>query len=252
MLSRVHLPLAFVALASCACVPAQAPKPNRPPAKPNVVSLPSIVPNVKWTLCQNAAQLLLRPDVQNDLGLASGTRNGVLKVYAAYEAKYTSLTAGKTAGTDQLAAELDKAVTDAANQAISLLSDSENARLSQLGVQTMGLDALRMPEVRNRLHLTADQTAQLDQLFVNIDAKQSALDGALGERLSKVPDPGPKATDDETAAFKKATQAVLDELAPQGHAVEALKKAGWDAFMAALTPDQKAAWQAIHGKPIVD
>ena len=251
MLTRVHIPLALFVLAGCACAPAQTPKTKPTPAVRKEVKLPGIIPNVKWTVNQNSAQLLLNPDLQKDMGLSTETKSAVLKVYGAYEAKYTALTGGKQEGTAELEAQLDAAIIEAANGAIALLSPAESLRLGQLGVQSMGLDALRMPEVRKGLSLTADQTTQLDKLFADLDEKQSALDAELGARLSKLADPGPKATDEETAALKKAQQAVFDELAPRGHALDDTKKAGWEAFMAGLTSDQESAWQSIHGKPVM-
>src|SRR5271165_1867968 len=89
MLNRVHLPLALVILAGCACSPAQAPKPKAPaPAPPVEIKLPPIVPNVKWTINQNSAQLLLSPEIQKSMGLSSDTKDGIAKVYAAYNVKY--------------------------------------------------------------------------------------------------------------------------------------------------------------------
>jgi hypothetical protein len=248
MFNRVHLPLALFILAGCACTPAQTPK-GKPSPAPKEIKLSPIIPNIKWTTNQNSAQLLLNQEVQKEMALSAETKIAIAKVYSAYDAKYTSLTAGKTESTDALAAQLDAAMLDAADKAVALLSPAEGARLSQLGVQAMGFEALRMPEVRKGLNVTADQTAQLDKLFVNVDEKQSALETELGARLSKLPDPGPKATDEETAAFRKAVEAAEKELDPQHEALESLKKTGWDTFMASLTPDQKASWQTIHGKP---
>jgi Spy/CpxP family protein refolding chaperone len=251
MLTRVHLPLALIILAGCACTRAQTPKPKPVQPAPKELKLPAIVPNVKWTVNQNSAQLLLNPEVQKDMGLPTDTKAGVLKVYSAYDAKYTALTSGKSEGSDALVARLDAAMVEAADNAIALLSPAESARLSQLGVQSMGLDALRMPEVRKGLSLTPDQTAQLDKLFAGVDEKREALDAELGARLSKLADPGPKATDEETAAFKKAVEAAAKDLDPQHEALESLKKSGWDALMASLTPEQKSAWHSIRGKPVL-
>lgn len=216
------------------------------PVKPG---LPGIVPNVKWTINQNAAQLLLNVDVQKDLALSAATKSALLKVYANYESAYTSLTQGKTEGSDELIDKLDAAMLDAAKQAVALLSPDESKRLSQLGVQAMGFDALRMPEVRTALSLTSDQTAGLDATFADVDAKQMALDTALGAKLSKLKDPGPNGTDDERKAYHTAQQDVIDEFEPQAKAVDKLRRQGWDKFYASLSTAQKQAWHEERGKP---
>lgn len=227
-----------------------------PPAKaqvaktPTVVTkLPQIPTNPKWTVSQNSAQLLLNNGVQADLELSKDTKAALMKVYGDYDAKYASLTKGATA-TDALEAQLDQLTADSAIKAVSLLSSTQQARLCQLGIQAMELEALRLADVRTKLALTPDQTAQFDKTFADLDAKQDAWETELGERMSKLSDPGASATAEQSAEYKKQQTAILTDMEPRSKAIEDLRKSDLPALLALLTPDQKATWQSMTGPPL--
>lgn len=225
-------------------------KPAAPPRKE--VALPPVVPNLKWTIKQNVAQLLLNPDIQRDMAIGDDTKKALMRVYGDYQDRYTALLAGKAEGNEELADKLDAAMLDAANKAIALLDTPESTRLNQIGIRVIGFDSVRMPEVRHTLMLTADQTAALDKLLAAIDEKQQALDSALGDRLSKLHDPGPNATADEATAFRKAQKDVFAEFDGQGKEIDVLKHSSWATFYGGLSDEQKKAWRIARGKPVYE
>jgi hypothetical protein len=141
-------------------------------------------------------------------------------------------------------------MASSADSAIALLSSSQVSRLNQLGIQAMELEALRLPEVRTKLALSADQVSQFDRIFAVLDTKQDAFDSELGERMSKLSDPGAKATDDQENTYKNQQKAILNDMEPRSKALEDLRKSDLPALIATLTPEQKSTWNSMTGAPL--
>lgn len=252
MTTRFSFALAVLVASAFALGCAQTPpvaKPTKTKTPTVPTNLPPIPTNPKWTVSQNSAQLLLNTGVQADLQLSSETKAALMKVYGDYDAKYTSLTKDATP-TDALQAALEQLTADSATKAVALLSSAQQSRLCQLGIQAMELEALRLADVRTKLTLTLDQTAQFDKTFADLDAKQDAWDTELGERMSKLSDPGATATQEQNDTFHKQQKAITDDMEPRSKALEDLRKADLPALLALLTSDQMTTWRSMTGAPL--
>jgi hypothetical protein len=239
--------LPFLALSACA---QQGKTPPPPQTAQNPVpvhhkeELPDMGPIPGYDLSEIAASLVVLPGVPSDLSLSKAEIKSTSQVFVDLNTRIQALT-----GQNADEAAFDKVSKEANDQILTLLTAPEIERLKQLALQAMGWESFRLAEVRKSLFMTPDQTTALDKTFKDFDAQVDAYSSELGERMSKLKQPGPGAKDEEIKAFQKSQVDILNDLKPKSDALTERKTKEYAGLIQSLTGAQQDRWKAMQGRP---
>lgn len=167
--------------------------------------------------------MLLRDDVQDDLGLSKQTREKIRDTYSSTMEKNGIQVneQGNGARSIKGGANFAAANEEFEKAAMKLLSEPQKSRLREISLQLASYSAVDRPEVAKAIKLTDAQKTKIKSLKAKAQEEQTDLAQSSGGRFD---------------------QSMMDKL----HGIRSdLSKA----IAKTLTPDQDAAFKKLQGKP---
>jgi hypothetical protein len=203
------------------------------------------------TLLQRTAAMITSPHIALDLRLTAAQVSQRDLVIAAFQTSREEIVRRMEAGPrDQLdagTAELDRAQVMMNSELLAILNPSQTKRLKQLAIQQAGTEALLDDAVAKDMALTLGQASKIKAILAKVALARDAYDNALGEAMSKIPEPGSDSA--AMSAYTARQKRVVSALNPKRQQYLATLAAGDKKIMAVLTPTQKQRWVALKGKP---
>ncbi|HWA83176.1 MAG TPA: hypothetical protein VG820_07085, partial [Fimbriimonadaceae bacterium] len=169
------------------------------------------------TLLERNVQLIASPNVATDLKLTEAQvadRNKLFEVFQTFRdetvAKMQSLSQDKQ---EALATEIERQQMDLNQKLVALLTSPQQNRLMQIGIQQEGFVALQDDLVAKEVGLTPAQRAKVKTICDAVAKAQDDYQAAVGEALSKIPEPSGS---DEAAmkAYQKKQEEVMKSMKP--------------------------------------
>lgn len=243
---HLHRLLAPAALALCVGLPAAAQ--DAPPA-----SAPPPPPRLPLFVSARATSLLpliRRADVQQEIRLTLQQKDALADVLdSAKRPVRISVTADQNSTeadrqkqiADQIAAQLG-----APEEKIkAALRPEQYDRLMQLLYQWRGPLILSDTPVADKLHVAPERRAQIGKAAAEYErVKQEVMASLTQQTEQNSPDGGRRAV-----MMRVDTSELSKPLSPAYKKLSAAKKQAEDAILAALSPDERAAWKTAQGAP---
>lgn len=228
---------------------------NRLRLRPIAVAAALLVAAISFgaeSLLQRSAQEIASPNIALDLGLTATQKTDRDKLFAEYQLKRDSVvpkTDVKTDQADALNAEIAKLLVALDTKLLALLTEHQRSRLLQIAIQEQGVNALLDDAVAKQVGLTPAQRGKVKVIVDGVAQSLEEYQTAVGEALSKLPDPASdKKADIE--AYEKKQVLIIQTLVPQKKIYENIKASGDKQVLALLTPVQRKKWDGMQGKPV--
>lgn len=203
------------------------------------------------SLVERNVELVASPNVAQDLKLTESQCTERNKLFEAFQT-FRDETVGKMQTLPQdkqeaLAREIDSQRTELDRKLVAILTASQLNRLMEIGIQQEGFVALQDDLVAGQVALTPAQRAKIKVICGRVDKAQDDYQAAVGEAMSKIPEP--TVSDDASIkAYNAKQEAALKAMKPQEKQFLAVKEAAQKEIYALMTPAQRNKWSAIHGK----
>lgn len=182
---------------------------------------------------QNSSMLLMREDVQDDLGITSEQRSALRdlqeKQMENMRGRFQRGQGGGGGGTDAereaRRAEMQKLMKENEAEVNKILKPEQTKRLKEIGIQMAGNRAVQNEDVAKDLGITAEQKAK----FADLQTKQQEANRAVMERMRNQ-----ELDMEQFRATMEKNNKILDE-----------------EFGKVLTDAQKTKLKEMGGKPFV-
>lgn len=204
------------------------------------------------SLSQRTVEMVSSPNVALDLRLTPAQIGSRDKLFASFTASRSAIMkdieTAPTGKVDALYAQISKLKADLDDKLLALLSQAQQHRILEIGVQEEGSEALLDDAVARIVGLSATQRSKIAGIRTRVTKAQEAYQEAVGAAIAKIPEPGPD--DAALRAYAEKEKRAMDSVRPQHTQFLAVKTAANKEIYGLLNQQQRKKWDSLHGKPL--
>jgi hypothetical protein len=205
------------------------------------------------TMLENAVVLLGSQPVRTELKLSEKQDKDVANAFKRYVDKANGLMAEfrkDPSKRTQLNGKLRTYQQELITACRGIMSQQQETRLIQLGIQSLGPFAIGAKDVSSALKLTEAQKAKVKKAVQEFDAFATSVDAERKRKFDAIPKPKDPKDKKQVEAYQKRLQEVLGKSQQTDlNRIRQAKKSAENKVLAALTPAQKQQFTAMQGKP---
>lgn len=195
--------------------------------------------------------LQLKP-VQAELGVTAAQRNAMNKYADSHRASlktyYESLNKAKASQPDK--PKLERMFNALKQAVLAQLNDAQIKRLREISLQELGFSALADDTVAGKVGLSGAQLTKLRKVLSDGLSKASKIEyQAVTEATKDIQGKTPKSAAERDSLVKLANERAASAEGRVHPQVMRVRDETSAKVLAVLTPQQKANWKALQGKP---
>jgi len=199
----------------------------------------------------SSVEVLTQKSVQKELGVSEQQRAAMNKFADAHRAKLKAYyTKVQKAGGTVDSAKLTGYYQDLRKGVLKQLSASQLKRLREISLQRFGFSALGDPAVGQKVGLSPSEQKKMQAILTKgLNGAKQVQVNAINKATAKLEKVKPKSAAEQAKLQDDATklaESAMQEVSPQVDRITADTR---QKAMGLLTPQQKANWQALLGKP---